>query len=154
MFQIHALPRAAFADLFALDDVALAARGAVRRIADATGGFPCRISLIDAAPGEELILANYEHQDAASPFRASHAVYVRVAAEEAHPAPGEVPSQLRTRMLSLRAFDAAGMMLDFELIDGRAIETGIARLLADPATTYLHAHFAGPGCYAARIDRG
>jgi hypothetical protein len=154
MFQIQSLPRTHFAHLFTLDDAALAARGAVRRVADATGGFPCRISLIDAAPGEELILANYTHQDAASPYRASHAIYVRVAAEEADPAPGEVPIQLRKRTLSLRAFDEAGMMIDFDLIDGRAIETGIARLLANPAAAYLHVHFAGPGCYAARIDRG
>jgi hypothetical protein len=29
-----------------------------------------------------------------------------------------------------------------------------ARFFADPAITYLHAHNAQPGCFAARIDRG
>jgi hypothetical protein len=26
-------------------------------------------------------------------------------------------------------------------------------MLADPHVAYLHAHYAKPGCYAARIDR-
>jgi hypothetical protein len=152
MFQITALPREPFAPLFVLDDAALAERNAVRVIAG-EGGYPCRVSLVEAAPGEELILANYEHQGAATPFRASHAVYVRAAAAEARPAPGEVPESLRKRDLSLRAFDEAGMMIAADLADGRAVEPVIEQLLADPAVAYLHAHYAKHGCYAARIDR-
>jgi hypothetical protein len=152
MFQISPLPRDEFTDLFILDDAALAARNAVRVVADG-GGFPCRVSLRDAAPGEELILANYEHQPAASPFRASHAVYVRIDAEEARPARDEIPTQLRARTLSLRAFDENGMMIAADLADGHEVEPVIEHLLADPAVAYLHAHFAKQGCYAARIDR-
>ncbi len=77
MFQIQALPAAPFTPLFELPEDELAARGAVRRVADAKPGFPCRVSLADAEPGETVILAHYEHQPADSPFRASHAVYVR-----------------------------------------------------------------------------
>src|SRR5665811_2125397 len=40
-------------------DAELAAHGALRKIAD--GPHPCRISLTDAAPGDEVILVNYEH---------------------------------------------------------------------------------------------
>jgi hypothetical protein len=39
------------------------------------------------------------------------------------------------------------------VVDGRQVEGSIERLLADPHAAYLHAHFAGPGCYAARIER-
>jgi hypothetical protein len=152
MFQITALPRETFADLFALDDTALAGRDAVRVIAG-EGGYPCRVSLAEAAPGEELILANFEHQPASSPFRARHAVYVRRDAEQAAPLPGEVPVSLRKRALSLRAFDAAGMMVAADLAEGAEAEPVIERLLADPAVAYLHAHYAAHGCYAARIDR-
>jgi hypothetical protein len=152
MFQISPLPRDHFADLFTLDDAALAVRGAVR-VTAGEGGYPCRVSLVDATAGEELILTHYEHQPAASPFRASHAVYVRVAAEEARLGPGEVPALFRKRILSLRAFDPAGMMIAADLADGREVEPLIANLLADPAVAYLHAHYAKPGCYAARIDR-
>jgi hypothetical protein len=152
MFQITALPRETFADLFALDDAALSARGAIR-VTAGEGGYPCRVSLVDAEPGEELILANYQHQPAATPFRASHAVYVRAGAEQARPAPGEVPALLRKRILSLRGFDETGMMIAADLADGREVEPLIDRLLADPAIAYLHAHYAKQGCYAARIDR-
>ncbi len=152
-FQISPLKRAAFAPLFDLSDAALRARGAVRRIADSKPGFPCRISLQDAEPGEAVILVHYEHQTADSPFRSAHAVYVRPNAAEAALQPGEVPKMLRLRPLSLRAFDAQGMMTGADLADGRAVEGVIETLLADPQAAYLHAHFAKPGCYAARIDR-
>jgi hypothetical protein len=129
-FQIRALPRALFADLFALDDAALAARHIVRVTADRAPGFPCRVSLQDAAPGESLLLLNFCHLDVATPYRSSHAIYVREGAGAAHPAPGEVPEVLRRRLLSVRAFDAAGMMRDAEVVEGAALEAVIARMFA------------------------
>ena len=152
-FQISALPYDSFADLFDLDDAALKARGAVRAVATHKPGFPCRVSLADAEPGEEIILVNYEHQDADTPYRSRHAIWVRRNAETARPDIDETPAQLRTRTLSMRAFDTAGMIVKAELVDGAEIETMIAAMFADPAAAYIHAHFAKPGCYAARIDR-
>jgi hypothetical protein len=152
-FRISALPKAPFSHLFPMSDDELTAHGAVRQTVTDNPGFPCRISLADAEIGEQIILVHYEHQSAATPFRASHAIYVRPGAEEARPDVGEVPQALRSRMLSLRAFDCAGMLIDADLTDGRELEPAVARLLADPAVAYLHAHFAKPGCYAARIDR-
>jgi Protein of unknown function (DUF1203) len=151
-FRVSALPMAPFAPLFDLDGVALAARGAVRRVADASPGFPCRVSLRDADVGETVVLVHYEHHAVASPFRASHAVYVRQGALEASPEPGEVPDMLRRRLLSIRAYDASGMMVGADIAEGADIERVIASLLAGPAVAYLHAHIARPGCYAARID--
>lgn len=153
MIQVQALAREPFAPLFAMSDAELASRGAVRRVADAQPGFPCRVSLVDAEPGETVILAHFEHQPAHSPFRASHAIYVRQDAEQALPSPGEVPKLLRLRTISLRGFDAAGMMIDADLVEGPALENAAERMLADPAVRYLHAHFAKPGCFACRIDR-
>jgi hypothetical protein len=153
-FQIRPLALAPFEPLFALSDAELAATGAVSRIADASPGFPCRVSLQDAEPGERVLLLNFEHQDADTPFRACHAIYVRVDAIEAHPEPGEVPEVLRRRVLSVRAFDAAGWLRDADLADGTAVESVIERLLADPEVAYLHLHYAKPGCYAARVERG
>lgn len=152
-FRITALPLASFAPLFALDDAPLAARGHRRVTADAQPGFPCRVSLVDAVPGENLILAHFEHQPAATPFRASHAIYVREAAVEAHPDVDEVPALLRSRTLSLRGFDAEGMLRAADLAEGYAAEPAIEAMLADPVVAYIHLHYAGPGCYAARVDR-
>jgi hypothetical protein len=134
-------------------DDELRARGVVRRTADHSPGFPCRVSLRDAEPGETVLLLNYEHQPADTPYRASHAIYVREGAVEARPGVGEVPDVLRRRLLSVRAFDADGMMVDADVAEGGALEPVIARLFGDPAVAYLHVHNAKPGCYAARVER-
>jgi hypothetical protein len=152
-FRIHGLPAEQFAPLFALSDDQLAARGAVRRIADARQpGYPCRISLTDSKPGDELILVNYEHHAVASPYRMRFAIYVRKG-EETFDAADTVPQQLRTRTLAVRAFDADAMMTGFELTDGKELERAIERQFADPRAAYLHVHFAAAGCYAARVER-
>jgi hypothetical protein len=152
-FRISALPTARFKPLFALSDEELATRGAMRRIVDKCPGFPCRVSLVDAQVGEVVLLTNYEHQTASSPYRASHAIFVRENAREARPEVGEVPQVLRSRLLSVRGFDENGMMIDADVVDGRAIEPSIERLLANGTISYLHLHNAKPGCYAARVDR-
>jgi hypothetical protein len=152
-FRIRGLPAENFAPLFALSDSDLAARGAVRRIADAREpGYPCRVSLTDSKPGDELILANYEHHAVASPYRMRFAIYIR-RGEETFDAVDCIPEQLRKRTLAVRAFDRDAMMVGWEIIEGTALESAIETLFADPRAAYLHAHFAAPGCYAACIER-
>lgn len=150
-FRISGLPAEPFQHLFALDDAALKRHGAVRRVAE-NSGYPCRVSLTDAKAGDEVILVNYEHQDADTPYRSRHAVYVRKG-ERRYDAVGEIPEQLRKRLLSVRAFDASGMMVDADVIEGRLLEELIGRLFANDSVAYIHLHFARPGCYAARVDR-
>ena len=152
-FRISGLPAEEFAPLFDLSDDELAARGAVRSVApDRTPGYPCRVSLTDARPGDEVILVNYEHHPVASPYRMRFAVYVR-RGEETYDAVDEVPEQLRIRTLAVRAFDADAMMLAWEIVDGRQLMAVIERLLANPRAAYLHIHYAAAGCYAARAKR-
>ncbi len=149
-FRIRGLPAEQFTELFDLSDADLAARGAVRRIADAP--YPCRVSLTDAKQGDELILVNYEHHPVASPYRMRFAIFVR-RGEETYDAVDEVPDQLRRRTLAVRAFDDEAMMIGFELVAGEQLEQAIECLLADPRAAYLHVHFAAPGCYAARVEK-
>lgn len=151
-FRISGLPAEPFADLFALSDEALAERQAVRVIADSDSGFPCRISLTDAKRGQTLLLVNYEHQSADSPYRSNYAIYVREG-EEQFDRIDEVPDQLRRRLLSVRGFDRRGMLLDADVAQGTELESLIERLFANEAVAYLHVHNARPGCYAARVDR-
>jgi len=152
-FRIKGLAAERFQHLFALSHAELAKHGAVRRIADDRHpGYPCRISLTDSQPGDELILLNYEHLPVDSPYRMRFAIFVR-RGEETYDKVDEVPEQLRRRVLAVRAFDAHGMMTGFELVDGRDLEPAIARLLTPSNAQYLHVHFAAPGCYAARVER-
>ncbi len=153
-FQISALPAAPFVPLFGLDDAALLARNVRRCRADEMPGFPCRVSLADAPVGATLLLLNFEHQPARSPYRAAGPIFVREhAATAAAPEPDEVPQSLRLRLLSLRAYDGAGLMTAAEVVEGRDLERLIARLFEDVGVAYIHAHYARRGCYAARIDR-
>ena len=152
-FRITGLPADRFAHLFALSDEDLAAYGAVRQIADdRTPGYPCRISLTDSQPGDELILVNHEHHSVDSPYRMRFAIYVRQG-EQTYDAIDQVPEQLRLRTLAVRAFASDAMMVGWELIDGRELEAATERLFANPRAAYLHVHFAAPGCYAARVER-
>lgn len=152
-FQIHALDPQPFAPLFELSDEELRARMAVRRTATAKPGFPCRVSLVDAEVGEELLLVNYVHQDGASPYRASHAIFVRKGARQARLAIDEVPQLLRFRILSLRAFSSEAAMVDAELCAGKKAERVLAAQLCLAQVAYVHIHYAKYGCYAARADR-
>lgn len=152
-FQVSGLPVASFAALFGLSDAQLAKQSIVRRKADKVPGFPCRVSLRDADVGDTLLLLNYEHLAVSSPYRSSHAIYVREYAEEARVGVNEVPEVLQRRLLSLRAFDAEGMMLIADVVDGREVSPLIESMLENPAVQFLHVHNAKPGCFAARVDR-
>ena len=152
-FRIRGLDAAPFRPLFGLGDAALAARGVRRVVADQAGAFPDRVELREAAVGEPLLLLNYVHQVAATPYRASHAIFVLEGAGASYDRVGEVPTPIRARMISLRAFDAGDEMVDADFVDGGGIEGLIGRFFDDPDVCYLHAHYAKRGCYAARVDR-
>lgn len=152
-FQISGLPADGFQALFALSDTELRAEGVLRQIADSSPGFPCRVGLRDADVGEEVILLNYEHQPAQTPFRSRHAIYIAKGSTEAELKAGEVPALMRHRHLSLRGFAADGMMLDADIALNGAVEPVIAALFANPDVAYIHAHWAKQGCYAALIER-
>lgn len=152
-FVIAGLDPAPFRYLYGMDDAALAAEGVVRVVADGKPGYPCRVTLEDAEPGEALLLLNYEHLPARNPYRSRHAIFVREGAETPARHVDAVPEQLACRLLSVRAFDRHAMMTDADVIDGRELETLIERWFADPATAFLHVHNARRGCFAARVDR-
>jgi hypothetical protein len=153
-FKIAGLPVDEFRPLFGLSEADLAQRGVTRMTADASIGFPCRITLEDAPVGQTLLLLNYEHQDADGPYRSRHAIFVSEAAVETRVVVDELPGCLTVRaLIALRAFDANGMMTGAELAPGPELAPVIKRMLADPRVAYLHAHNPGRGCFAARIDR-
>ena len=151
-FRILGLSPKLFHDSFAMSDAELEAAGALRKVVDEPG-WPCRVSLEHATPGEEVLLLNYEHQPGHTPYRSRHAIYVRRNADRAFDAVDVVPEVLRTRLLSVRAFDAAHMMIDADVVEGTQVDALFDRLLANPQASYLHVHNAKRGCYAARVER-
>jgi hypothetical protein len=151
-FRITGLAPEPFQDLFGLSDEALATKGVIRHVADKKPGFPDRVELCDAEPGQTLLLLN-THQPANTPYRASHAIYVREGATQRYDRIDAVPEALRLRTLSLRAYDDGGMIVEADLVEGRKIEGLIERLFGNPRAAYIQAHYAKYGCYAGRVDR-
>ncbi len=76
-FQLVGLPFEPFARYFDLSDRELHGLGMQRVKATEQPGYPCRVSLLDAEVGEELLLLPYMHQPENSPYRASGPIFVR-----------------------------------------------------------------------------
>jgi hypothetical protein len=151
-FRVLGLAPEPFRRYFEMPDARLRELGACRVIAD-NPRLPCRVSMAHAEIGEELLLVNYEHQPANTPYRAAHAIYVRKRADRAFDAVDAVPEVLAARLLAVRAFDAEHMMIDADVMNGAKAAESFERFLANPRTSYLQVHNARHGCYAARIER-
>jgi hypothetical protein len=152
-FRITGLDAAPFRRFYGLSDEELQNFGVRRLIAREKPGFPDRVELRDADQGEAVLLLNYLHQPADTPYKASHAIFVREWAETPYHGQDETPEVLWIRPISLRAFDDKGDMIDADLTGGGDLKVPIERLFANPEAAYIHAHYAKRGCYAARVDR-
>jgi hypothetical protein len=152
-FQLSGIPYEPFAPLFALSDQELREINARRVIADSIPGYPCRVSLTDAAVGEELLLLPYEHQPARSPYRSSGPIFVRREAVQKSLDPGVVPEYVRSRLMSVRAYDAAHQMADAVVCAGSEVTAAIQRMFASTGVEYIHLHNANRGCFSCTVHR-
>lgn len=124
-----------------------------RVIADEKPGYPCRVTLEDAEPGEALILLAHEHQPANTPYRASGPIFVREAAIAPFDRIDEVPPALRPRLLSVRGYDGEGMMVEADVTEGANVEGLIERMFANGEVATIHVHYARRGCFACKVER-
>lgn len=152
-YVVKGLPLASFKPLFGLGEDALRAQGIVRMTADGKSSFPCRITLEDARPGDTVLLLNWRHLAAETPYRSDGPIFVSEAAVATAEVRNAIPEQQRKRLLSVRAYDAAGWMRSADVAEGASLEALIERFFADAGIAYLHVHNARHGCYACRIDR-
>lgn len=153
-YVISGLPVQPLQPLFGLDAAELRAHGVVRLTVDSNPGFPCRVSLEDAQLGESVLLLPWQHLDVETPYRAGGPILVRETARDQVRIRNAIPEQQRSRLLSVRAYDAEGWMLDAEVVEGALLESLIGRFFSNPRVAYLHVHNARRGCYACRVDRG
>jgi Protein of unknown function (DUF1203) len=152
-FRITGLLPTQFEHLFGLGDEDLAAHRAKRYVADEKPGFPCRVTLEDAEPGETLLLVPFRHQTSETAYAAEGPIFVRERKAAQAEWIDEIPDQMKVRLISVRAYNADGMMVDADVVEGTALEPLFERFFANAQTKYLHAHFARRGCYAALIER-
>jgi hypothetical protein len=152
-YRITGIDPAPYRRLYGLSDDELAERGVLRMTVTEKPSFPCRVSLTDREIGESVLLLNHVSHNVANPYRASHAIFVTEGAEEAAEYVDEVPPVFGPRVLSLRGFDANGMMADAILTQPGEAEAGIRNLFANPDIVTIHAHNAVRGCFSAKIER-
>jgi len=152
-YKITSLDVTSFGHLFGLDDKTLAEQNVQRMTVTDKPGYPCRVTLEDAEIGESVLLLNYEHLPVESPYRSAHALFVRENATQSASFENEIPDYLRIRQLSVRSFDALGMMTNADTCSGEELDSLIELFLGDEVAEYLHVHNAARGCYLARIDR-
>ena len=152
-FRIAGLQPARFIKYFGKSDDELSALGARRYVVDEKPGFPDRIEMRDLEIGETAILLNYEHMDLPSPYRASHAIYVREGASLAYDRVDEVPEVMTSRLLSARSFSTDGMMLEAEVLPGTELHDWLLKTFADPAVEFIDVHNAKRGCFSGRVLR-
>ncbi|MBX3738265.1 MAG: DUF1203 domain-containing protein [Candidatus Didemnitutus sp.] len=122
-------------------------------VTTAAGGEPMRDQLRRAAPGERLILCSYQAVALPSPFAEIGPVYVSADAPAPAPFRSELPSGYFNRIFALRAYDRFDRIVDSTLVEPVAAAAKFAEFLARDDVAYLHARFAGHGCFAARIER-
>lgn len=151
--QLHALAPDPFESLFAMSANELAGHRVVRMTVDSKPGYPCRVSLADADIGETVILVNFEHLSAATPYRSAHAIIVRENAKQAFPGTGVVPEIFAHRTISVRAFDHGDSMIDADITDGVRLRASITAMFGNANAAYLHLHNAQRGCYMASVTR-
>ena len=113
----------------------------------AEGNEPCRRCLRRARPGEALLLLGYDPFTVRSPYAGEGPVFVHEHCGE----PGAGTDQVRGSVLSVRSYDRDAMLVDAEVMPGEALADRATALLEGDAA-FLHVHFAGPGCFAFRVD--
>lgn len=153
MFQLIGIDHKQFEPLFELGDEQLKAFNAERRVAAESPGYPCRISLEDARQGEELLLLPYLHQPAASPYRASGPIFVRRSVRQRRLPPGEVPAYVTRRLMSIRAYDAAHMIVAAHVCEGSQAAQAITAQFSSDDVAYIHLHNAQRGCFSCQAIR-
>ena len=152
-FIIKALNKDLFSQYLNKTDHELNAVGAQWLTADSHPGYPCRVSLADAKLGERVLALSFCHHDVNSPYKASGPIFVREEAETVSFKVNEVPTMLRHRLLSIRAYNSKGLMISADTVQGTALETVIQQQFQNSAVEYIHIHNAGPGCFVCSVQR-
>ena len=152
-YIVRGLSAKPFLHLYGLSEKELAGFGVTRLPVDACPGFPDRIEMREIAVGGHVLLLNHVSMAQNTPYRATHAIFIREGAVDAYEERNQVPAVMFDRLLSLRAFDAKGMMVDAVLAKGDGIETAILAFFTNPEVKNIHAHNAARGCYSGEVIR-
>ena len=152
-FKINALDHQEFESHFTKSDSELEKLGIQRMIVDVKPGYPCRVSLQDAEIGEEVILLPYEYHKTSNPYQAKGPIFIRKGSKTRVFEKNVIPVMLNHRLLSFRAYDENGNMVDAKTEQGINTKKVIERFFGDSDIQYIHIHNSSPGCYNCEVRR-
>ncbi|MFY0667631.1 MAG: DUF1203 domain-containing protein [Alteromonas stellipolaris] len=152
-FKVMGLDPSLFENLFFQDEKTLKEAGVTRYAVDTNPGYPDRIEMRDLEVGETALLINFEHLPLDSPYRSCHAIFVKEGATKQFEVEDEIPGVMKSRTLSVRAFDSEQMMIDARLVSGEDAAALFSKMLSNDKVSYLHVHNAIRGCYSGLVIR-
>jgi len=152
-YRISGLRAEQFTHLFGQSDTYLKRYGAIRQTVVSYPGYPDRISLRDIPAGETALLINHIYQPAETPYFGTHAIYIWEGCTQQGIYLNELPEVMKTRVLSLRAYDENHFLRRADICEGQFSENLIGLFFADPLISYIQIHNAKQGCYACCAER-
>lgn len=152
-FLIKAIEKYKVNELFQCTDKQLLTKHAQWIIADSSPGYPCRVSLVDAAVGERVLAVPFMYHNVNSPYRASGPIFIREHSETAQLQVNEIPGLLRHRLLSVRAYNSKNFMIDAAVLQGVELDSALNKMFSNNRVEYIHIHYAIPGCFSCSVHR-
>jgi hypothetical protein len=125
----------------------------LHRVAD--GPSPCRHCLRDASNGEDLLLLSWHLPRPRGIYWTPSPIFLHARDCPRFDAPNVIPDIVRSRLVSVRAYDADGMCL-YDLGhtgDGAEIDAPLAHAIGDGRTVFVNIHTAKPGCLLCQVER-
>lgn len=147
-FRIRGIDETVCNRFFQMSEEELAANNAKKIVVEERYSAPCRLSLTDCVPGDEVVAFNYFHHNVCSPYRGFGPVFVKLNAKKVFIADNTLPELvLDDRRFSIRSYDASSVMVTAEVVLGRDIKAYIDKIFLDKRIAYSQVHFAASGCW-------
>ena len=121
---------------------------------DEQPGYICRHCLEDPAVGESVYLFSYSPFDRPAPYRSVGPIFVHTTECRRYGRPDQVPTSLRHRLLSFRAYRSDDRLVTADVAQGAEADLVLDRLFQDAEVAYVDIHNARPGCFNCRVHRG
>jgi len=117
-----------------------------------TRGNPCRFTLRQSPPGEELLLLSHRPFAGEHPYAEVGPIFIRLHGDQGYEEVDRFPPEIDPPKRVFRAYNAAE-----EIVDARVGTSDpaslIAELFSNPAIAFIHARSLTHGCYTFKIDR-
>ena len=123
-------------------------------VVDAAIGYPCRVTLAWASPGDRIMLFRHRPFGAVSPYAEEGPVFARLGAQPAALKAGEIPAYLGViPHIAVRGYDLTVSIAHAEIVAGSACADAVARAFDNDAVRFVHVRAGAHGCFQFRIDR-